>query len=375
MAKKDAKINLLDHSEAKVGLYGRYLSIFLNILSRSPINTIHLFDLFCGEGVFEDGGKGSPIVALETIRNHFFNNNKTCPNINIVFNDTGFSEIEPTKLKTDRVKENASKIFKPKNVNVGYVNIDYSVLIEKVINRTDKLRSNERALVFIDPWGYKEIDPNDIKKLLSNGKTEVILFLPIYFMARFVEKSRDDEFKGGKAIRKFIELLFGSIDNYPKSKSQKEFIYKIQEQFKVFLNLKYVDTFKIERESNNWFCLFFFTNNKKGFQKMIEAKWLIDKKHGTEFKIGEDLKMDLFDEIEVSNYTEKVSSFLKNNLAATNIDLMNFGLENNFLPPHTKKVLDEIKLNHGIDIISLDGLPARSYYLGDEKRLVNIKIR
>lgn len=334
-----------------------------------------IFDLFCGEGIFEDNGKGSPIVALECIKNHFFQNNKTCPNIYIVFNDTGNSDIEKDKLKIERVKHFASKIFKPDNVKVDYRSIDYSILIDKVIERTNKLKSNERALVFIDPWGYKEIDPNDIKKLLINGKTEVLLFLPIYFMARFVEKSRDDEFKGGNAIRKFIEKLFGSIDNYPKSINQKEFIYKIQEQFKLFLNLKFVDTFKIERENNHWFCLFFFTNNKRGFQKMIETKWALDKKQGAEFKIGEALNLNLFDEIEISNYHDKIISFLKNNPAATNIDLANFGYENNFLPSHTKKVLDDLKSKTEVSIISLDGLPARSYYLGDEKRLVNIKLK
>ena len=56
------------------------------------------------------------------------------------------------------------------------------------------------------------------------------------------------------------------------------------------------------------------------------------------------------------------------------MDLLDFGLENNFLPKHTKAVLDELKKTHKIEINSLDSKPALSYYLGDEKRLVNIKI-
>ena len=92
MKKKDSKTNLLDHSEAKVKLLGNYLSIYLNVLSRSPINKIYLFDLFCGEGIYEDGGKGSPMIILETIKNHYFSNNKTCPKIEILFNDVGNSK-------------------------------------------------------------------------------------------------------------------------------------------------------------------------------------------------------------------------------------------------------------------------------------------
>ncbi|HEU5053728.1 MAG TPA: three-Cys-motif partner protein TcmP [Hanamia sp.] len=374
MAKSESQVTLLDHSESKVRLYGRYLSIYLNVLSRSPIKRIYLFDLFCGEGIYKDGGKGSPVIALECIKGHYFANNKTCPDIFITFNDFGMSDIETGKLKIDRIKEISSKIFCPPNVKIGFTKIDYNIIIQKVIERTAKLQVDERALLFIDPWGYKEIAPADIKSLMANGKTEVILFLPIYFMARFANKSKDENFKGGKALRNFLGELFGGIDAIPHIQNQKDFIYRIQEQFKVYMNLKYVDSFKIERENNNWFCIFFFTNIKKGFQKMLDAKWSIDKKHGDGFKIGDELKLELFDEMKVSGYREKVFNYLKNNPIATNVSLLDFGLENNFLPKHTKAVLDEIKKQYPLEIHSLDGQPAKGYYLGNEKRLVNIKL-
>lgn len=367
--------NLLEHSEAKVKLYSRYLSIYLNVLSRTFVKNIYLFDLFCGEGIYEDGGEGSPIAALETIKRHYYSNGQKCPNLFITFNDTGFSEIEPDKKKTKRVEEFASKIFRPENVKVGFTDIDYSLIIEKVIERTAKLKNEERALVFIDPWGYKEIRPTDIKKLLENGKTEVILFLPIYFMSRFATKAKDQEFSGGEALRNFIGELFGSIKHLPEYKNQNEFIFLIQEEFKKYLKLKYVDSFKIERENNQWFALYFFTNNPKGFLKMLESKWSIDKKHGAGFKQGDGILLDIFDEITLSHYDQKVLNYLKLNSAATNADLRNFGLENNFLPKHTKQVLDELRKKHDIEVISLDGKAALSYYLPDENRLVNIKLK
>jgi three-Cys-motif partner protein len=374
MSKAESQTNLFDHSEAKVNLFGRYFSIYLNVLARSSIQNIYLFDLFCGEGVYKDGGKGSSIIALECVKNHYFSNNNTCPNLFITFNDSEKSEIEIGKLKIERVKELASKIFCPENVKVGYSKIDYNLLISKVIQRTSLLQGNERALIFIDPWGYKEIDPTDIKELMKNGKTEVILFLPVYFMSRFANKSKDLDFKGGKALREFMGKLFGSVEKIPHIQSQKKFIYLIQEQFKIYMNLNFVDTFKIERDNNNWFCIFFFTNNKKGFQKMLDAKWSIDKKRGEGFKIGDEIKIELFDEMEISGYEAKVLSHLQSNANATNHTLLDFGLMNNFLPKHTKAVLDEIEKTHKFEINALDGKPAISYYLGDEKRLVNIKI-
>ncbi len=372
MTKKNSKTNLLEHSDAKVSLLGKYLSVYLNVLSRSKIQKIYIFDLFCGEGIYENGGKGSPIVILECIKNHYFGNNKNCLDMELLFNDVGKSEIEKDKTKIERVGNFANKIFKPENVNVHYTKIDYNELVVKVINRTKNLKTDERALVYIDPWGYKEINPINIKELIENQKTEVLLFLPIYFMSRFVEKSRDEEYKGGRAIRNFIINLFGNIDNLEKVIGQKDFIYKVQQQFKEFIGIRFVDTFKIERENNNWFCIFFFTNNKKGFHKMIESKWSIDKKQGSEFKLGSESILNLFDEMEISNYNQKVIDFL-NRGDVKNSELTDFSYQNNFLPTHTKTILDKMK--DKIEIISLDEKPARSYYLGNKERDVIIKFK
>ena len=67
-ANSDAKVVMLEHSEAKVSLYRAYLATYLSILSRVPsIQRIFLFDLMCGEGIYANGGKGSPVIATEVI--------------------------------------------------------------------------------------------------------------------------------------------------------------------------------------------------------------------------------------------------------------------------------------------------------------------
>ena len=118
MPKPNSQTNLYDHSEAKVTLYSNYLSIYLNVLRHAKMKTIYLYDLFCGEGIYEDGGKGSPIVALECIKNHYYANGQTCPNIRVTFNDSEKSKIEPGKWKSERVQEQAQGIFVPDTVKV-----------------------------------------------------------------------------------------------------------------------------------------------------------------------------------------------------------------------------------------------------------------
>ena len=84
--------------------------------------------------------------------------------------------------------------------------------------------------------------------------------------------------------------------------------------------------------------------------------------------------MELFTELEISGYQEKVLNYVRANPNVTNHDLLDFGFENNFLPKHTNAVLKELKKTYTIKIISLDGGPARSTYIDDEKRVVNIQI-
>ena len=377
MAKmKDSQMIMLEHSKAKIELFGRYLSIYLNVISRVPfIKKIYLFDLFAGEGKYLNDEKGSPVVAMECIKNHFFSNGETCPNIDIWFNDSEKSEIEPGVYKIERVRRFISEIFKPSNVNFEYTQNEYTGVIKIVIDRLLKTKDSERALLFIDPWGYKEIDPKDLKEVVKNGKTEVILFLPISFMYRFADKALvDDSFAGGRPLEKFLSELFRG--KLPDTDNQLKFINEVKNQFKKYLDINYVDTFTIERGNRNFFCLFFFTSNKTGYYKMLDAKWDLDEESGRGFRLGNSSQGSFFDEITAIDYTSMVKDLLKDKSGATNQNLFDFGLDNGFLPKHTKKVLDELKAMDQIELISLDGQEARSYYIDDNhKRQVQVKLK
>lgn len=70
---KASQQTMMEHSEVKIRLLETYLKKYLQILSLSPFTSdIYLYDLFSGEGIYENGGKGSPIIFLETIKNTYF---------------------------------------------------------------------------------------------------------------------------------------------------------------------------------------------------------------------------------------------------------------------------------------------------------------
>lgn len=369
----DPKISMLEHSEAKVKLYGTYLSIYLNILSRVPlIEKIFIFDLFCGEGVYEGGGKGSPIIALDAIKNHYFSNKNTCPNITVWFNDNGESEIEPGISKVDRVQKLCKSKFIPPNVTLEFKNYDYDTILPQALNiiRTTK---KAKGLFFLDPYGYKDIKLADICKILLGGRTEVIWFLPISYMYRFAEKALKSSFYGSEPLHAFLIDLFGN--SHPAFESVHDFIFQIKEGFRAKLgtNSIFVDTFSIERDSRNYYCLFFFTSSIKGFEKMLEAKWKIDTNRGKGFSLEK--TMTFFNEIELSGYPDKLCKFILSAQYRSNVELYRYGLENGFLPKHTIEVLKRWKDRGDLNILALDAKPVKGYYLSDHDRCVGFTIK
>ena len=67
--KSDVKNTMQIHSQAKVEFYKTYLERYVAILCQSHfIKHIRIYDVFCGMGIYEDGGKGSPVVAYDTIK-------------------------------------------------------------------------------------------------------------------------------------------------------------------------------------------------------------------------------------------------------------------------------------------------------------------
>lgn len=89
MAKvKESQARMFEHSKSQVELFRRYFSIFLNVIHRTPFTKkIYLYDLFVGEGKYSNGEKGSAIIAMECIKDHYYSNKQSCPNIDVRFND------------------------------------------------------------------------------------------------------------------------------------------------------------------------------------------------------------------------------------------------------------------------------------------------
>lgn len=355
--KQDSKTNLLDHSEAKVKLLGEYLKRYLNIISNDGYTEeINIFDLFCGQGLYEDGGEGSPLVTLRQVKDTYYSSINKKPNklpkINCHFNDIETSKIE---ILSSAVKNRS--LHDDDFGDLLYSSNDYKDEILK-LKKLFKTFKNQKAFVFIDPYGYKDIKSEQIKLLMdSNKKSEVLLWLPTQHMYRFSKNGTPE------ALLDFIEELT-QYKEWKRSDSVWKFINQLKEGFQSYLGENYfVDNFSIKKEENTVFCLYFFTSHIKGFEKMLEAKWEIDNEQGRGWEYSGNIAT-LFSDNKTNELEEKLKEYLKGHKKFNN-DIYKFTLRQGYLPKHANQILEQWQGNNTLVVNLANGDKARkkSFYI------------
>ncbi|RZK39895.1 MAG: three-Cys-motif partner protein TcmP [Pedobacter sp.] len=357
MNKLDTKTNLLDHSEAKVRLLGEYIKRYLNIISNDKYTeSIHVYDLFCGQGLYENGGHGSPLVTLKHVKQTYYTiinkNSSRLPKIHCHFNDIDKSKIG---ILEKSIKD--ASLHYPTFGELNFSSNDYKNEVVKLKERFTKFK-NEKAFVFIDPYGYKELLAKDIKELLGNHKkSEILLWLPIQFMYRFADEGTPE------VLRNFMSEL-KIEDNAKSTQNVWEFISVLKNGFQSYLGEQFfVDQFTLKKEENTVFCLFFFTSHIKGFEKMLESKWEIDTEEGRGWEYSGNIPSLFFDQ-----KTNKLEILLKDFIKETkrfNRDIYEYTLRNGYLTKHATEVLNSLQKNNQLEVLLSNGDKARknSFYI------------
>lgn len=355
---KVSQQTLMDHSDVKVRLLKHYMEAYLNILANSRhIGDIHLYDLFCGPGIYEDGGHGSPFILLKEINEAQKNivatrGSKT--KFHCTFNDLDADRIISLKQNVDKSNIKASEFG-----SIQYTTRDYKDWLPELVAKFRTL-GNDRGFAFIDPYGYKEIVVEDIRALLGSGKSEVLLFLPTQFMFRFKENGTPE------VLNSFLSNV---LDDQPIDEGIRsiEFIDLITDGFRRKLGYAhFVDAFVIERSKNQFFCLFFFSSHILGYEKMLEAKWKIDQENGRGWQYS--AGFDLFSQIENRANTLKLKDLILNFIGESeraNSEIYEFTLRNGYLSKHANEILKGLEESGRIVVNTENGEKRRkgAFYL------------
>jgi three-Cys-motif partner protein len=369
MVKKDVKTNLLDHSEVKVRLLGEYLRRYLSVIANLGYNQkIRIYDLFCGNGRYENGGEGSPLIIAREINSLYLSHviSGSFPKIDCYFND-----IDAKKVQNVEHEIKLLQLDKDACHSISYSNNDYAVELKKLTTLLPSLK-NEKIFIFIDPYEYRHIRANDIKNLLVNKNAEVLLWLPTQQMYRFHQNGTPE------SLKDFIDELV-PYTQWKESSSPWEFVEQVNNGFRGYMGDDYfVDKFTIQKDPRTVFCMYFFSSHIRGFEKMLEAKWEIDNEQGKGWEY--DTQPTLFTEIKTNPLADQLKQFLKD--GRTNSAVYNFTLHSGFLPKHTNEVLTRWQEQGNLTVLLEDGQAARkkAFYVSydnyrDFPKKVIIKIK
>jgi len=166
--------------------------------------------------------------------------------MNCQFNDIHKEKVAKVKLSAEK-----KSLVDESKGSVEFTSNDYQEEVSRLIDLFSKMK-REKAFVFIDPYGYKNIRASDIKNLLKSKIAEVLLFLPTQFMYRFDQKGTPE------SLIDFLDELV-EYKNWKENDSVWNFIDQLKSGFRNYLGEEYfVDTFTIQKDANTVFCLFFF---------------------------------------------------------------------------------------------------------------------
>ena len=337
------------HTAAKHLLLKGYLDRWFPILGKYN-QRINYIDGFAGPGEYEGGEPGSPLLAIEAAKYHV-QRGTLAPNMEINF---GFVEANPDYATHLQGKLDA--LPHPPQFKVSVIQGEFASVIGGIL---DGLQKENKLLAptfaFVDPFGFSGIPFDLMTRILANPRCEVFVNIMIEFINRFLEHPND------KVLAHF-PTTFGTNDvlDIPRQGGDRAkailSLYRRQLKSKA----KFVGQFDMHgRKDQKTYSLFFASNSPRGFEKMKEAMWSVDKAEGgrfSDFEPGAAEQTTLFQFAGL--WDDMLARFRAQKVPVA--DLMRFVIEeSDYLPKHARSVLKDKEASAEVKVEVVPGQKRR----------------
>lgn len=317
------------HTGAKHAILKMYLDRWFPILGKYHAR-INYIDGFAGPGEYEHGEKGSPILAIESALEHV-SRGTLGPNVTI-----NFIFIESHEGHAAHLRKLLEKLATPPQFKIEVIDGQFRNCIVETLG---KLESEKKLLAptfaFVDPFGFSGIPMSLMARILKFQRCEIFVNIMVEFINRFLEHPSD-------AITSHFPETFGTSDVLSIPREMGNRLDLILKLYRRQLNQygKYVGRFDMHgRRDRNTYSLYFATNAPKGFEKMKESMWSVDKYTGSKFSDADPKPNYLFDSWGYDSlWDDMVKQYAGKDIPMS--DLENFVIEKtDFLPTHARKIL------------------------------------
>jgi three-Cys-motif partner protein len=336
---------MVPHTTAKHLLLKRYLDRWFPILGKYN-RRINYIDGFAGPGEYEGGEPGSPLLAIEAAKYHV-EHGTLAPNVIINFI---FVEAKPDYARHLQIKLDA--LARPPQFKAGIIQGEFADVMGR---RLDDLEMESKVLAptfaFVDPFGFSGIPFGLMARILAYPKCEVFVNIMIEFINRFIEHPND------KVLAHFPST-FGTDEvlNIPRQGGDRIAAILSLYRRQLEARAKFVGRFDMHgRKDQKTYSLFFASNAPKGFEKMKEAMWSVDKGEGgkfSDFEPGAAEQTSLF--LCAALWDEMLNRFRGEKVPMAGLEQFVIE-ETDYLPKHARSVLTEKEASGGIEIEVVPG--------------------
>src|SRR5260370_24954762 len=180
--------------------------------------------------------------------------------------------IEQRIYRVGPLRMEVANLNLPSNVKVQIEHGRYEETFRRTLDAIhEKGEQLAPTFCFVDPFGYSDAPMDLTGEFLQFRRTEVLVYLPLPFIARFVglpgqERALNSLF-GTDAWRSAIEMA---------GDERRTFLHDLFRDQLQLRGSRWVRLLEMQRGPGNGYHVFFGTSNELGLAKMKEAMWKAD---------------------------------------------------------------------------------------------------
>lgn len=347
----DKNHNINEHSEIKLDIYINYLKAYLSIIKNLKwLSGIEIYDIFAGQGKSDNGVDGSSLRAFREILAYKKDYSKP---IDLYLNDIDISNVLKLKQYIDEHK-------------FPFVHISNISADNFITNLREK--KDYHSLMFIDPYGYTKIRGNNLNKIFSRNNTDIIMFIPVFHIYRFLRKQIDDVQLA--PIAQFLKDM--GIEEKEITKPYMDlnrFCELIKDAICNKSNTEACSYYRISHESKqSEYALYFCSKSLKGLEQFIASIKKTDNQHKKPYQLS---LLDVAPEQYIIDELEQKGSL-------TNQDLYKLGVLKGYYSAEINQHLRSLEYNNKIVVEAINEQIRKrnAFYIGfnnDKKIKVTLK--
>lgn len=272
-----------DHTAAKHRVLRAYLDGWIPVMAQQALHArrftigpprLLLVDGFAGPGRYATGEPGSPLIMLDALLSHSAFNRFAEVKFIYLF-------IEHDQRRVDHLRNEIAALgVLPDNVTVSVEPGEFEPTFGALIGQTtDSGKRLVPTFAFIDPFGYSTASMSLTGRLLNFPRCEVLIFLPLSFVHRFVGREGQEgaltSLFGCEDWREAIEL---------HGEERRAFLLRLFErQLSANPTVAHVRSFQLRTQDGNDYRLVFGVGHDKGLDLAKDAMWKVDPVAGTSY--------------------------------------------------------------------------------------------